>query len=47
MKYKNSGVDIIWRKIRQVAKIIKIDENAVRRYFEIKKNEVHKYLKAS
>jgi len=41
----DSGIDKIWEQIRPVANINKIGESAVRRYFRIKKGEVHKYLK--
>ncbi len=39
------GIDQLWEQINSRTKISKIDEAAVRRYFGIKKGEVHKYLK--
>jgi hypothetical protein len=41
----NTGLDKIWGQISAEGKFNKIDGDAVRRYFKIKKGEVHKYLK--
>jgi len=41
----NLGIDNIWNQIAKLGKFRKIDEIMVRRFFDIKKGEVHKYLK--
>lgn len=45
--FSNIGLEKIWDQIKTKAKITKIDESAVRRYFKLKKDEVHKYLKSN
>lgn len=42
---KDLGIDVIWERIRETAKYVELDENAVKRFFGIKKDGVHKYLK--
>ncbi len=42
---KQIGIDKLWEKIRDKINFLKIDEEATRRFFGLKKNEVHKYLK--
>lgn len=41
------GIHSMWDKIKYQAKLSKIDEDMVRRFFKIKKDGVHKYLKKS
>ncbi len=42
---QNIGLDLIWNEIKQRSTFKKIDEQIVRKFFGIKKGEVHKYLK--
>lgn len=39
------GMDKIWEQIKQKAEIKEISQDLVRRYFKLKPDEVHKYLK--
>jgi hypothetical protein len=41
---KNKGLDILWKSLRKKMKKITVEKKAVKRYFDIKKGEVHKYL---
>lgn len=41
---KHIGVDKLWDEINSLTDITRINEDEVRRYFGIKKGEVHKYL---
>lgn len=43
---ENIGIDLIWKEISQKTNILKVDKAAIKRFFGIKKNEVHKYLKS-
>jgi hypothetical protein len=42
---KNIGLDLIWNEIKQIAVFKKIDGNIIRKFFSLKKDEVHKNLK--
>lgn len=45
---KSKGSDLLWKAIRKRKKMfVKIDKNKVRRFFNLKKGEVHKYLKST
>ncbi len=41
----NIGIDNLWESISKKTNIIKIQEDDVRRFFGLKKDEVHKYLR--
>ena len=42
---KITGMDKIWEQIKPKAKITEIGYDSVRRYFKLKADEIHKYLK--
>ncbi|MBU1200746.1 DUF3800 domain-containing protein [Patescibacteria group bacterium] len=46
-KFSDTGVDKIWPQIKSRAKFVKLNENQIRKFFGIKKGEVHKYLKTT
>ena len=43
---KDIGIDLIWDKIRENSKYVELRERAIRRFFGIKPDGVHKYLKS-
>lgn len=43
--FSDRGIDRIWNRIREIAKIGKIDKPPIRRFFKLKKDEVHKHLR--
>lgn len=44
-QHKSIGLDLLWKEINKKSKLVKIDGARVKRFFGIKKGEVHKYLK--